>query len=323
VSSAASDKAAGNECFRRGAYNDAEIAYSRALQSLGGGSLRRIPLLNNRASARLKNGDATAAVADADAVLVLILPDGDGNGAARGLYKPSLEGELPAELGAEVNLRDAYAKALLRRAQAGEMLEKWKAANADWEGLARYEREEGSGKAGAQNVRAASEGKARCQKMLSSDGGAAPAPRAAAPRPSAAASAAARRAQAASAAAVQKAEDAARQRVRAEHAAAEAEDAAKHSLKDSVDARILAWRGGKETNLRALLASVESVAWEGLAWKKIGMHELVTDAQVKKAYTRAIGRFHPDKLARASIEEKMIAASVFSALNDAWVAQKK
>lgn len=84
--------------------------------------------------------------------------------------------------------------------------------------------------------------------------------------------------------------------LRAVNAAQEAEDQARHELKDNVDAKLMAWKGGKETNIRALLASLENVLWQGLRWQKVGMHELVTQKQVKGTYTRAIGRVHPDKV---------------------------
>ena len=74
------------------------------------------------------------------------------------------------------------------------------------------------------------------------------------------------------------------------------EDQQKHELKDVVDARILAWKGGKETNLRALIASLENVLWPELGWQKVGMHELITPSQVKIRYTKAIAKLHPDKV---------------------------
>lgn len=86
------------------------------------------------------------------------------------------------------------------------------------------------------------------------------------------------------------------QKLREANKALEAEDAERLTLKDSVDARLLAWRGGKETNLRALLASLEAVLWPGLGWQKVGMHELVTPAQVKVRYMKAIAKLHPDKV---------------------------
>ena len=85
-------------------------------------------------------------------------------------------------------------------------------------------------------------------------------------------------------------------KLRAATDAAEAEDQAKHELKDVVDAKVGAWRGGKEQNIRALIASLENVLWPELNWQKVGMHELVTPNQVKIRYTKAIAKLHPDKI---------------------------
>lgn len=288
TSSSAEHKAAGNASFKQGAYGDAEAAYTRAIDVLPDASLRRVPLFNNRANARLKNGDSAAALKDCDAVLALIVPASSEEPTPR--YYPQQEAPLPASLtDAGVNLRDAWAKALLRRAQAKEALERWAPARKDWEALMAFEKEEGSGRLGVQNLRAAQDGNARCGKMLGD---------ASKPGP-ARSTGASRSAKAAAASAAARAEEAAVQRVRADTAAANAEDAARLSLKDAIDARVAAWKAGKDTNVRALVASLDSVVWPELGWKKVGMHELITDAQVKKGYTRAIARLHPDKVSPA------------------------
>jgi hypothetical protein len=77
---------------------------------------------------------------------------------------------------------------------------------------------------------------------------------------------------------------------------AEAEEQTRHELKDSVDSRLAAWKNGKETNLRALVASLDTVLWPELGWQKVGMAELVTPNQVKIRYTKAIAKLHPDKV---------------------------
>ena len=61
----------------------------------------------------------------------------------------------------------------------------------------------------------------------------------------------------------------------------------------------MAWKAGKETNLRALIASLETVLWPELGWTKVGMAELVSPKQVKIKYTRAIAKVHPDKVSFA------------------------
>ena len=85
-------------------------------------------------------------------------------------------------------------------------------------------------------------------------------------------------------------------RLQESNKAAEAADAEKFALSDQVDARIAAWRDGKRDNLRALLASLDQVLWEGSGWKKVGLHELVMANRVKVVYMKAIAKTHPDKV---------------------------
>ncbi|PWN35383.1 uncharacterized protein FA14DRAFT_172027 [Meira miltonrushii] len=319
IQTASRHKQRGNELFKRGAYGEAEVAYGAALSALDANprSIRRVVLLNNRANARLKNGDAKGALDDTLAILHLIVVEEGKKSSPFLLFRPSEEVPLPLPEYAEVNLREGYAKALLRRAQAEEMLERWDPALSVWSLLEKYEREEGSGANGVSNMRAAKEGKGRCDKMLK--GGDVNGTIAQGPKPVNNA-----RVRAAAASAVAKAEAKVKERLRAENAATAQEEATKDSLRDSVDGRILAWKNGKENNVRALLASLHEVVWPGLGWKKVGMHELVMDNQVKKVYMRAIGRLHPDKLTPKSntIEERMLGGAVFSVLNDAWSASQ-
>ena len=65
--------------------------------------------------------------------------------------------------------------------------------------------------------------------------------------------------------------------------------------RSDVDAHLTA-KGGKETNIRVLIASLDSILWAELGWQKVGMHELVSNAQVKSRYTRAIAWLHLDKV---------------------------
>ncbi|UZJ51725.1 hypothetical protein CBS101457_001045 [Exobasidium rhododendri] len=311
VETSSKHKNVGNELFRRGAYGEAELAYSSGLLALEENptSLRRIALLNNRASARLKNGDARSAIKDTKEVLTLIVIGENEKPSPFLLYRPSKEHALPLPEYEGVNLREAYAKALLKRAQAEEMLEQWDPAKSVWSLLERYEKEEGSGKAGIINLRAAQDGHKRCSKMLQGKTVESSIP-------------ATRTVHASAVKAIARAEVAAKERIRAENAVAAAEEAEKDNLRDIVDKRVASWKNGKEKNVRALLASLENVVWSGLKWKKVGMHEVVMDNQVKRVYMRAIGKLHPDKLTPKSntIEERMIGGAVFSVLNDAWSA---
>ena len=85
-------------------------------------------------------------------------------------------------------------------------------------------------------------------------------------------------------------------RLREANQAAAKEDDEKFALADKVDARVSAWRDGKRENLRALLASLDQVLWEGSGWKKVGLHELVMANRVKIVYMKAIAKTHPDKV---------------------------
>jgi hypothetical protein len=78
--------------------------------------------------------------------------------------------------------------------------------------------------------------------------------------------------------------------------AAEAEDQQRHDLKDGVDTKLFAWKGGKETNIRALLGSLDTVLWPELGLQKVGMADLVSPSQVKIRYTKTIAKLHPDKV---------------------------
>ncbi len=314
ISSAARNKDEGNDHFRRGAYADAEASYTRgiaALESDSADSVRLVPLLSNRANVRLKNGDTAGTIRDCDQLVRIVLaPFGGGERDASGrvaVYRPSQEADLPAELG-EVKLRETFGKALVRRAQALEASERWKLAGADWAVLLEYEQLEGSGvRTATSNIKFARQGIQRCSQMLNPTPAVAasqpkPKPRPAAPRRPPTCSNGE-----ASAAFAQQQQKAA------------VEETEKFALKDAVDAKIDAWKRGKETNLRALLSSLDTIVWPELGWKPIALHQVLDAAGLKKNYTRAIARLHPDKIkADAATEHKMIAAAAFHALNEAW-----
>lgn len=287
IATSTQHKTAGTEKFKLGQFADAETAYTNALNVLPDGHLLRLPLLTNRALARIRTGQHASAAEDCSAALDIL-------GSS---FHPAREKKVEdPSTGAGVDLTDSAVKARRRRAEAAEGREKWADARADWEALAGAEW-------APQRVRSeAVAGASRCRKMEAAGTGGGPPP-SSRPTPSAAGpsdlprvkprpkvSAASRPKPV-----VQQSGEALA-RVQAANRAAEAEDDQKYALKDSVDARLLAWRGGKETNLRALLASLDAVLWPELGMPKVGMHELVSPGQVKVKYTRTIARLHPDKV---------------------------
>ena len=274
ISASAEHKASGTEMFKLGRYAEAEAAYTSAISRLPDSHLLLVPLLNNRGLSRLKTGSMSGAIEDFTAVIALVGPS----------YHPAREAKVTREEdGASVDLGDALGKAWRRRAEAYEGREKWDLARQDWESVV------GADFAGKHRSEALS-GIGRCKKMLSvgnapdvatssatrvnvSRSTKRPAPRRGPTPPSEAVV-----------------------RLKQANQEAEAEEQARYELKDSVDSRLAAWKNGKETNLRALVASLDTVLWPELGWQKVGMAELVTPNQVKIRYTKAIAKLHPDKV---------------------------
>ena len=75
-----------------------------------------------------------------------------------------------------------------------------------------------------------------------------------------------------------------------------------------------------QDNIRALLATLHTVLWEGSGWVQPGMADLVETARVKKAYMKANLVVHPDKVRQkgGSLEQIVIADMAFDALKSAW-----
>lgn len=275
LASSAKHKSTGTEMFKLGRFAEAETAYTHSIAALPDSHLLLVPLYNNRALTRIKNGDYSGAIDDCTTALKIIGPG----------YHPSREAKVTKEdEGANVDLADAYVKALRRRAEAYEGKEKWQAAKDDWEAIIATE---WAVKSRNEAIQAAG----RCRRMVGMNAGEAtgqdtsssavkpkPKPR---PKPVTFRSVA---------------PSEALKRVREANQAAEAEDQEKYACKDQVDARLMAWKSGKENNIRALIASLDTVLWPELGLQKVGMHELVTPSQVKIRYTKAIAKLHPDKV---------------------------
>ena len=75
-----------------------------------------------------------------------------------------------------------------------------------------------------------------------------------------------------------------------------------------------------QDNIRALLATLHTVLWEGSGWGQPGMTDLVEAARVKKAYMRANLVIHPDKVKQkgGTLEQQLVAEMAFDALKTAW-----
>ncbi|KAA1084133.1 hypothetical protein PGT21_018688 [Puccinia graminis f. sp. tritici] len=321
----------GNELFKQGQYGSAEAAYTQALDVLQDPTSLASPqnvyfgslsLFNNRAAARLKNGDGKGARSDVDRVIeVLFCEDSQ-------LDKPLSElterlewnqSRLPVELKQSLNLPEQVGKALSKRARISEDAERWEEAKVDWENCRRLG---GGVMKGAGGMKMVSESLGRCSQAVSKPSispGSMASVSGSKPKLGGTGETTKRAAQRIG---EQRASEAV-QRLKIANEKIELEEAQKLDAKDAVDERIGAWKNGKENNLRALIASLDSVLWDQLNWKKVSMAELLTESQVKVKYVRAISKVHPDKIPKdATVAQQMIAKSVFAVLNEAWIAMQ-
>ncbi|EZF79032.1 hypothetical protein H105_00024 [Trichophyton soudanense CBS 452.61] len=285
----------GSEAYKRGDYAVAHASYSSSISLIPNDHPIVIILLTNRALTCLKTGEPKSAISDADRALSIIGPSkGDSETIDLG------NGEPPKDM------REFFGKALMRKAEALEQLEKWKDASAVWREAIE------SGHGGNTSI----QGRNRCEKAVSigpngasstpSKPVSAPSRPKQAPRPAAPKSVSTKPAEAVS-------------RLRAANEAADRIDNEKFDLADAVEAKLAAWKGGKQDNLRALLASLDTVLWPEAGWKKISMAELILPNKVKIQYMKGIAKVHPDKISvNATTEQKMISGAVFSTLNEAW-----
>ncbi|KAF7853647.1 hypothetical protein EAF04_010638 [Stromatinia cepivora] len=278
----------GKAHFDRGDYSAAHISYTSSLSPLPQNHPIIILLLAERSISSVKTGHPREAIVDSDRAIEII-------GSSRGQDEI-----IDLSTGAaddRKSMKEYWGKALTSKAEALEALEKWKDASDVWKLCIE------GGVGGATAI----QGRQRCDKALT--------PRRPASRPNQKT-----RAKPSAAASLAPTPDSdAVLRLRAANQAAEKADDEKLALVDKVEERVNKWREGKRDNLRALISSMENVLWEGSGWKKVGLHELVINSKVKINYMKAIGKCHPDKLPQdASQEVRMIAAMVFSTLNESW-----
>lgn len=261
----------GTLAFKRGDYALATTLYSTGISAIPSTHPLIVPILTNRALSHLKTGDPKAAVADAKSALDII---GPSRGASETVDLSGDEGVKP--------MITYWEKAMTRQAEALEQLERWPEAAAAWKACVE------AGLGGATSIA----GRNRCEKAAAGPTqpqvSAARKPAAAKPRPKVSAFGDLAPESAQSAEAVS--------RLRAANAAADRIDDEKFALADIVDLRVKKWRLGKESNLRALLSTLQNVLWEGSGWKEIGMGELLMPGKVKINYMKGIAKVHPDKV---------------------------
>lgn len=297
----------GTSAFKMGDYPRATAKYTTALSNLPPTHPLNIILFTNRALAHLKTGDPKSSIADSESALSII---GPSRGALETINLGGTEGSK--------DMKSFWTKAMTRQAEALEQLERWSDAADVWKSCVE------AGVGGATCIA----GRNRCEKAAAGPSQTSRALNPTAPKKiplklapkvsaleqlsvgSSHSSLANSRSQSAEAVT----------RLRKANAAAERLDDEKFALADQVSERLTKWRAGKEGNLRALLASLENVLWEGAGWKKVGMSELILAGKVKVVYMRGIGKVHPDKVNSPLLSCSQIFPGLYSRGIRAWKA---
>ena len=96
-------------------------------------------------------------------------------------------------------------------------------------------------------------------------------------------------------------------------------DAEEDIVRQRLDPKLKAWseEHGKKKQLRALLANLHTILWEGSGWKPISLADVLDDSKVKRVYHKASRVVHPDKTGHLDAEKRFIAKRVFDSLTQA------
>ena len=92
-------------------------------------------------------------------------------------------------------------------------------------------------------------------------------------------------------------------------------------IRQRLEPKLRAWseEHGKKKQLRALLANLHTILWEGSGWKQISLADVLDDSKVKRVYFKASRVVHPDKTGKLDAEKRFVAKRVFDALTQAKV----
>lgn len=102
----------------------------------------------------------------------------------------------------------------------------------------------------------------------------------------------------------------------------------KDSMRVVAERKVDQWtsNGMRRGNLRALLASLDTVLYSGATWKSVSMDILKENSKVKVNYHKAILQVHPDKISSKNLtpEQLVLAELVFDELKngyEVWTAE--
>ncbi|ORZ09223.1 DnaJ domain-containing protein [Absidia repens] len=304
----------GNDLFKLGYYREAEKSYNQALALLPDRHDITAIISNNRAAARLKNGQYRQCVMDCTFVV---------DWTRQKCLREGKASTIKLDDGTSIRCYDQLGKALHRKAEALEKMLRTTDAQYIYEELVDMDSGDTKALTGLQRCQSTTETKpppppSPFSKPTSTNTTTTPTHGAASsssafpgldysifesqqpnidePPPSKAVAA-----------------------MRARQAKMATEETERQEKMDMVNLRIDAWKRGKEKNIRALLSSLNTVLWSGAQWNGVPINELQEPRKVKMCYMKAISKVHPDKLpSSTTVEQCLLASGVFSVLNQAW-----
>ncbi len=110
--------------------------------------------------------------------------------------------------------------------------------------------------------------------------------------------------------------------VRERENAKAAEQEKKDDSRSGAERKVLQWtgNGARRGNLRALLASLDTVLYPGNTWKAVSMDVLKVPAKVKLNYRKAILQVHPDKIGPKNLppDQQVLAELIFDELQNGY-----
>ncbi|CCH62483.1 hypothetical protein TBLA_0H01970 [Henningerozyma blattae CBS 6284] len=280
-------RANGTEFFKKGDYDSALSEYKKSLNTLPQKHPLRLISYSNILAAQLKVGEYSQSVKDCDVALELF-PKNDKQ------WTQFIQDSDPQK-----TYKEIWPKIVLRKAEACEHMEKYQIAYDSYQLL--LHKNVFNDKIMA--------GKRRCQKVLNPE-----TPKLKSSANTSRISSAKQSTASTSSINVNKNVE----RLKETRKKEREEEEERLRLLDSVNAKIQKWTNNKEDDIRYLLSNVHIVlTWSN--WKAINASDLVMPKKVKVNYMKAVAKTHPDKISKdLSIENKMIAESIFSILSVAW-----
>lgn len=118
--------------------------------------------------------------------------------------------------------------------------------------------------------------------------------------------------------------------VREREKAEEKERDEKDNSRGRAESKVNQWmgNGARRGNLRALLASLDTVLYPGATWQSVTMSTLKANSKVKVHYHKAILQVHPDKIGSKNLppDQQVLAELIFDELKNAyevWTAEQE